>query len=101
MYLSALRFNFQGLYGHFESELGRWPAGSTRRSRLVFIGDLPPIVQESLKVGVRSCIAQPRPRPPPPPRKSMATSGGEASGAGFANRLGAVKFGGRDDDLLL
>ncbi|CAM9429909.1 unnamed protein product, partial [Hapterophycus canaliculatus] len=56
----------QGLYGHFESEVSDWPPGATRLSRMVFIGDLSPRVQEALRAGVRSCIAAPRARPPTP-----------------------------------
>ncbi|CAM9831150.1 unnamed protein product, partial [Sphacelaria rigidula] len=92
----------QGLYGHFETEVGDWPAGATRRTRLVFIGDLPSAVQESLKTGVRSCVAKSAPRPAPPPTRKATTSlSGGAGGTGFANRFGTVKFGGRDDDNFL
>ena len=66
----------QGLYGHFESEVSDWPVGTTRRSRMVFIGDLPPVMQEALRAGVRSCMVAARPRvlPPPPPSSSSSSS---------------------------
>lgn len=89
----------QGLYGHVESEVSEWPAGATRVSRLVFIGDLSPRVQDALRAGVRSCLAPPRARPPPPkvrppPSAAGRAGGGGGGGGGFASRLGSVKFGG-------
>ena len=95
----------KGLYGHVESEVSDWPAGATRVSRVVFIGDLSPRVQEALRTGVRSCVAPPRARPPPPPKTRPQGSavgrgggggggGGSGGGGGFASRLGSVKFGG-------
>ncbi|CAM9909711.1 unnamed protein product [Ectocarpus fasciculatus] len=97
----------QGLYGHFESEGSDWPAGATRVSRMVFIGDLSPRVQEALRAGVRSCIAARRARPPPPKPRAIAGrdggsgGGGGGGGGGFASRLGTVKFGGGGNDLFL
>lgn len=97
----------KGLYGHFESEVSDWPPEATRLSRMVFIGDLSPRVQEALRAGVRSCIAAPRARPPPPKprvqRPSARRDGGGGGGGGaFASRLGSVKFGGGGgDDLFL
>ncbi|CAM9166451.1 unnamed protein product [Ectocarpus sp. 6 AP-2014] len=95
----------QGLYGHFESEVSDWPAGATRVSRMVFIGDLSPRVQEALRAGVRSCVAARRARPPPPKPRAIAGrergSGFGGGGGGFASRLGAVKFGGGGNDLFL
>ncbi|CAN0439688.1 unnamed protein product, partial [Ectocarpus sp. 8 AP-2014] len=95
----------QGLYGHFESEVSDWPAGATRVSRMVFIGDLSPRVQEALRAGVRSCVAARRARPPPPKPRAIAGrergSGVGGGGGGFASRLGAVKFGGGGNDLFL
>lgn len=98
----------QGLYGHFESEVSDWPPGATRLSRMVFIGDLSPRVQEALRAGVRSCIAAPRARPPPPkplaqrPPATRYSGGGGGGGGAFASRLGSVKFGGGGgDDLFL
>ncbi|CAM9600127.1 unnamed protein product [Scytosiphon promiscuus] len=97
----------QGLYGHFESEVSDWPPGATRLSRMVFIGDLSPRVQEALRAGVRSCVAAPRARPPPPKPRTQRSSagrdgGGSGGGGAFASRLGSVKFGGGGgDDLFL
>ncbi|CAM9882120.1 unnamed protein product [Ascophyllum nodosum] len=90
----------QGLYGHFESQIFEWPTGVPRRSRLVFIGNLPPRTQEALRAGVSSCIAPPRSRrsPPPPRRLAQEAAGG---GSAFAARLRSVKFGGGDDDLFV
>lgn len=87
-----------------ESEVSEWPAGATRVSRMVFIGDLSPRIQDALRAGVRSCVAAPRARPPP--RKVRPTpgrdSGGGGGGGGFASRLGSVKFGvGASEDLFL
>ncbi|CAN0551875.1 unnamed protein product [Ectocarpus sp. 12 AP-2014] len=95
----------QGLYGHFESEVSDWPAGATRVSRMVFIGELCPRVQEALRAGVRSSVASRRARPPPPKprviagRERRSRVGG--GGGGFASRLGSVKFGGGENDLFL
>ncbi|CAB1117394.1 unnamed protein product [Ectocarpus sp. CCAP 1310/34] len=95
----------QGLYGHFESEVSDWPAGATRVSRMVFIGDLCPRVQEALQRGVRSCVASRRARPLPPKPRAIAGrergSGVGGGGGGFASRLGSVKFGGGENDLFL
>eukprot|EP00752_Nemacystus_decipiens_P007212 g6455.t1 len=95
----------QGLYGHVESEVSEWPAGATRVSRLVFIGDLSTRVQDALRAGVRSCLAAPRARPPPPKSRPPASLAGRArggGGGGFASRIGAVKFGGGgSDDIYL
>ncbi|CAN0388667.1 unnamed protein product [Ectocarpus sp. 12 AP-2014] len=95
----------QGLYGHFESEVSDWPAGATRVSRMVFIGDLCSRVQEALRAGVRSCVAPRRARPPHPKSRAIAGrergSGVGGGGGGFASRLGSVKFGGGENDLFL
>ena len=97
---ALLSGELQGLYGHFESQIFEWPTGVPRRSRLVFIGNLPPRTQEALRAGVSSCIAPPRSRrsPPPPRRLAQEAAGG---GSAFAARLGSVKFGGGDDDLFV
>lgn len=99
--------HLQGLYGHVESEVSEWPTGATRVSRLVFIGDLSPRVQDALRAGVRSCLAAPRARPPPPkvrppPSAAAGRTSGGGGGGGFASRLGSVKFGGGgSEDLFL
>jgi hypothetical protein len=56
--IKQTRVVVQGVYGHVEDEdTGEWPSGSKPRTRIVFIGQLPPALQDDIRRGLIGCLA--------------------------------------------